>query len=58
MSNRNKDKVFGTYEKIANWFDEHRSRELFEKPYLDQVIDLIKPGAKIFDLGCGMVQHK
>lgn len=46
--------VYKTYDKIADWFDEHRSRELFEKPYLDKVIDHIKPGSIILDLGCGM----
>ncbi len=34
----NKDDVYKAYEKIANWMDEHRSRELFEKPYLDRVM--------------------
>ena len=48
--------VYKDYEVIAEWFDEHRSRELFEKPYLDTVISYLKPGAKILDLGCGMGQ--
>ena len=51
---RNKDKVYESYDKIADWFDENRSRELFEKPYLDKAIAYLKPGAKILDLGCGM----
>ena len=46
--------VYKTYEKIADWFDEHRSRELFEKPYLDKVLAQLKSGKKILDLGCGM----
>lgn len=46
--------VLEIYNKIADWFDEHRSRELFEKPYLDLAISLIKPASKILDLGCGM----
>ncbi len=50
----NKNDVFKTYDKIADWFDEHRSRELFEKPYLDKFISLLKPGAHILDVGCGM----
>lgn len=48
-----KDNVYKTYEKIAHWMDEHRSRELFEKPYLDRVIAYLKPGATVLDLGCG-----
>ena len=50
----NKEKVYKSYEKIVNWFDEHRSRKLFEKPYLDMIISYLKPGSKILDLGCGM----
>lgn len=42
------------YEKIAQWFDKNRSRELFEKPYLDLAISHLKAGAKVLDLGCGM----
>lgn len=38
------------------WYDKHRSRELFEKPYLDKVISLIKPNGSILDLGCGTGQ--
>jgi len=51
--NNNKN-VYKTYDTIARWFDEHRSRDLFEKPYLDEIISHLKPGAKILDLGCGM----
>lgn len=43
-----------SYEKIATWYDEHRSRDLFEKAWLDRAIQYLKPGASILDLGCGM----
>lgn len=49
-----KNNVYESYEKIADWFDIHRSRELFEKPYLDRAIAYLRPHAKILDLGCGM----
>jgi 2-polyprenyl-3-methyl-5-hydroxy-6-metoxy-1,4-benzoquinol methylase len=49
-----KNNVYKDYEKIADWFDQHRAREFFEKPYLDTVISHFKPNAKILDLGCGM----
>lgn len=49
----NKDDVCKTYEKIADWMDEHRSRKLFEKPYLDRAITDLQPGATVLDLGCG-----
>jgi len=48
-----KNKVIASYEKIADWMDEHRSRTLFEKPYLDQAMSYLKSGAKVLDLGCG-----
>ena len=53
MNAGNKDKVYETYEKIADWYNEHRSQELLEKPYLDIAMAHIKSGAKILDLGCG-----
>ncbi len=51
-----KNNVYNDYDLIANWFDEHRSREFFEKPYLDRLILYLAPHAKILDLGCGMGQ--
>ncbi|MBP9707331.1 MAG: class I SAM-dependent methyltransferase [Oligoflexales bacterium] len=42
------------YDKISSWYDEHRSRALFEKPWLDKAIAHLEPKAKILDLGCGM----
>lgn len=54
MTNKSKDKVYQSYDKMYNWFDEARSRELFEKPYLDLATSYLKPDAKILDLGCGM----
>lgn len=49
----NKDKVYESYDKIVDWYDGARSRELFEKPYLDLCLAEIKSEAKILDLGCG-----
>ena len=49
-----KDNVYKDYEKIAGWFDAHRSRKLFEKSYLDMAIAHLNPNSKILDLGCGM----
>ena len=50
----NKNQVYKTYNKIAQWFDEHRSRELFERSWLDKAIDLLPRSAEVLDLGCGM----
>ncbi len=43
-----------SYQKIASWYDEHRSRDLFEKRWLDNAIGYLKPNAVILDMGCGM----
>lgn len=48
-----KNKVIAIYEKIANWFDMHRNRELIEKAWLDKAIALLPQQAHILDLGCG-----
>ena len=48
-----KQNVYKSYDIIANWMDEHRYRGLFEKPYLDNAISYLKPGASVLDLGCG-----
>jgi SAM-dependent methyltransferase/GNAT superfamily N-acetyltransferase len=50
----NKGNVFQTYDKIANWYDENRSRDFFEKSWIDHSISYIKPATRILDLGCGM----
>jgi 2-polyprenyl-3-methyl-5-hydroxy-6-metoxy-1,4-benzoquinol methylase len=47
-------KVLQTYTKIFNWFNENRSRELFEKNWLDKAIKHLDPKANILDLGYGM----
>lgn len=46
--------MISQYDKIAAWFDAHRSRKFFEKKYLEQISSSLDPHAKILDLGCGM----
>jgi ubiquinone/menaquinone biosynthesis C-methylase UbiE len=41
------------YDRIAQWFDVNRTRELIELPYLEELIRRVPPGAAILDLGCG-----
>lgn len=49
-----KKDAYLVYEKIANWFDKHRSYDLqMEKNYLDLVISHIPKAGKILDVGCG-----
>jgi len=50
---KNKNHAFKTYDKIASWYDQNRSRELFEKNWLDQAIALLPENPKVLDLGCG-----
>ena len=56
MTSNNKDNVYKSYDKMFNQFDEQRSQDLFEKPYLELAISYLKHDAKILDLGCGMGQ--
>lgn len=54
MKDSHSKEVLASYSKIAKWYDIHRSRELFEKPWLDKARAHLKSGATILDLGCGM----
>lgn len=54
MKDGHSKEVLVSYKKIARWYDTHRSRELFEKPWLDKATAHLKRGATILDLGCGM----
>lgn len=45
--------VYEQYEKIAEWFDQHRYKGLMEKAYLDLILQFIPKQASILDLGCG-----
>jgi hypothetical protein len=46
----NKNYVYKAYEKIADWYDEHRSRDLFEKTWLDKAIALLPKNPYVLDL--------
>ena len=37
---------------MFNWFGEHRSHKLFEKPYLNLAISYLKPKAKTLYIFC------
>lgn len=53
MNKFNKSKVLEVYEKISDWFDAHRNKDLMEKKYLDLIVSKIPVGGAILDLGCG-----
>lgn len=46
-------KVYEVYDKIFNWFDEHRNKELMEFYYLNLILTLVGPAGTVLDLGCG-----
>ncbi|PTS91931.1 class I SAM-dependent methyltransferase [Pedobacter sp. HMWF019] len=52
MENK-KNKVFESYNIIADWFAENRYQGLMEKAYLDKIIEILGKGSSILDLGCG-----
>jgi len=46
------DATCKSYDKIFEWFDQSRSKNLIEKEYLDLVIQHV-PAGSVLDLGCG-----
>lgn len=50
---RDKNKTSESYDKIADWFDKTRTRNLMERPYLEALTTNLKDGSAILDLGCG-----
>lgn len=51
-----KNNVFLTYETISDWYDKHRDKNLFEKHYLDIIIEKLPQKGSVLDLGCGTGQ--
>lgn len=51
-----KNNVCLTYETISDWYDKHRCKDLFEKHYLDKIIEQLPQKGSILDLGCGTGQ--
>jgi cyclopropane fatty-acyl-phospholipid synthase-like methyltransferase len=45
--------IWKLYDKIVDWFDNNRSKELIEKEYLELVLKHIPKKGTILDLGCG-----
>ncbi len=48
------ERIIGLYEDNAAAFDRMRSRDLFEREWLDRFAALLPPGGSILDVGCGM----
>lgn len=51
--NREADNIIGLYERHARNWDADRGRSLFERPWLEQFLNLVPPGGSILDVGCG-----
>ena len=47
------DRIIGLYQRHAHDFDRERSRNLFERPWLDRFAALVGRGGSILDIGCG-----
>lgn len=47
------DDVCGKYDRIADWFDAGRGRQLMEREYLDAMLARLPAGGTVLDLGCG-----
>lgn len=46
-------KVYNVYDKIFDWFDQHRNKDLMESYYLNLILDNVPSSGKVLDLGCG-----
>jgi cyclopropane fatty-acyl-phospholipid synthase-like methyltransferase len=53
VKDKNQLHVYENYEKIADWFDEHCTKDLMEREYLERILQHIPPHSHILDLGCG-----
>lgn len=53
MHNAEKQNVYRIYNKIANWYAQHRSTELQERTCIDHMLAHLPANATVLDLGCG-----
>ncbi len=49
----NKQRVYEEYEKIHEWYNQSRTKTLFERDYLELVSQKFDLNASVLDLGCG-----
>src|SRR5690349_20444304 len=47
------DRIVDLYERRSREWDDRRSRNLFERPWLQKFLDLLPPAGSILDIGCG-----
>jgi 2-polyprenyl-3-methyl-5-hydroxy-6-metoxy-1,4-benzoquinol methylase len=53
MSNPLAKNIIGIYERHAEAFQQKRSIDLFEQPWLDRFLNLLPASGQILDIGCG-----
>lgn len=52
-----KEKVYEVYDKIIDWFDDNRTKDLsMEQSYLDFIQQHIPKGGSVLDVGCGTAE--
>ena len=51
--NHARDNTLGAYERGAEGWDRHRTRNLAERPWLDRFLDHVPDEGTVLDLGCG-----
>jgi SAM-dependent methyltransferase len=49
----NANRIIGLYDRHAAAYDSDRTRQLFERGWLDRFLALLPSGAHVLDLGCG-----
>lgn len=45
--------ILPTYDRVAEQYARERSKTLFERPWLDRMLNVAPPPRRILDLGCG-----
>src|SRR5436190_12880410 len=50
------ERITGLYQRHSEEWDRDRSRNLFEKPWLDRFLALLPQSASVLDIGCGTGQ--
>ncbi|MDJ0825479.1 MAG: class I SAM-dependent methyltransferase [Rhodobacter sp.] len=48
--------ILPTYDRVAHAFARHRDRTLFERRWLDRMLNHTRPPRRVLDLGCGAGQ--
>ncbi|HET6177685.1 MAG TPA: class I SAM-dependent methyltransferase [Candidatus Sulfotelmatobacter sp.] len=50
------ERIIDLYQRHAEYWDQFRGNDLYEKPWIDRFLALLQAGASILDVGCGSAQ--